>query len=88
MPRWVRHSSVGFELVGAVLGFALLGVWIDRRYGSQPWGLLIGVVLGMVGGFYNLIRQALLAAREAQVDDAADAAERLGSDGARERDED
>lgn len=62
---WVRLSSIGFELVGAVAGFTLLGYWVDRRWGTDPWGLLAGIGLGLIGGMYNLIRQSLLASRDA-----------------------
>jgi F0F1-type ATP synthase assembly protein I len=48
--------SLGFELVCAVAGFVLVGVWIDRHYSSGPWGTLICLVLGLIGGFYNLFR--------------------------------
>ena len=60
---WVRLSSIGFELVAAVAGFTLLGYWWDLHKGTSPWGILIGVVLGLVGGMYNLIRQSLIASR-------------------------
>lgn len=60
---WIRLSSIGFELVAAVAGFTLLGYWWDLHYGTSPWGLLTGVVLGLVGGMYNLIRQSLIASR-------------------------
>ena len=63
-PNWVRHSSLGFELAAAILGFALLGYWIDRHFKSQPWGLLICLLLGIVGGLFNLIKAALRASRE------------------------
>jgi ATP synthase protein I len=68
-PDWVRHSGVGLELAGAVAGFALVGYWIDRHYGTTPWGLVVGVALGMVGGLYNFVREALQATREAQQED-------------------
>jgi ATP synthase protein I len=67
-PSWVRLSGIGVELVGAVVGFTLVGYWIDRRFGSGPWGVLIGVGLGLLGGMYNLIRQSLLASKEAAGD--------------------
>jgi F0F1-type ATP synthase assembly protein I len=73
LPGWVRHSGVGLELAAAVGGFTLAGYWIDRYYGSQPWGTVIGVILGMIGGLYNLVRQSLQAAREAQIDDQEEA---------------
>jgi F0F1-type ATP synthase assembly protein I len=70
-PGWVRHSGVGLELAGATAGLALLGHWIDGRYGTAPWGILIGVVIGIVGGLFNLVRESLAAAREAKDDDDA-----------------
>jgi F0F1-type ATP synthase assembly protein I len=63
---WMRLAGVGVELAAAVGGFALLGYWIDRHYGSSPWGLLTGALLGLVGGFYNLIKASLSATREAR----------------------
>ena len=73
-PGWVRHSGVGLELAGATAGFALIGYWIDRRYQTGPWGVLVGVILGLVGGLYNLVKQSLQAVREARLEDEADAA--------------
>lgn len=57
------------ELAGATAGLALLGYWIDGRYGTRPWGIIGGVVIGLVGGLYNLVRESLLAAREAKTED-------------------
>lgn len=60
----VRFLGVGLELAGAVAGFTLIGYWIDRHYGSYPWGVVICVALGLIGGMYNLIRESLAASRE------------------------
>lgn len=63
---WMRLAGSGVELAAAVGGFSLLGYWIDRHYGSSPWGLLVGALLGLVGGFYNLVRASFAASREAR----------------------
>jgi ATP synthase protein I len=68
-PGWVRYSGIGLELAGAIAGLALVGYWVDGRFGTQPWGILAGVVIGLVGGLYNLVRESLAAAREAKVED-------------------
>jgi len=68
-PGWVRYSGVGLELAGATAGLALVGYWIDRKYGTAPWGILGGVVIGIVGGLYNLVKESLAAVREAKRDD-------------------
>lgn len=80
-PSWVRLSGIGVELVGAVVGFTLVGYWIDRHFGSSPWGLLIGLGLGLVGGMYNLIRQSLLASKEAAADAREDAGKETDGEG-------
>lgn len=58
------------ELAGATAGLALIGYWIDGRFGTSPWGILGGVVIGIVGGLYNLVKESLAAIREAQAEDA------------------
>jgi len=68
-PGWVRHSGVGLELAGATAGLALIGYWVDGRFGTRPWGTVIGVVVGLVGGLYNLVRESLAAIREAKAED-------------------
>ncbi len=60
---WTRLAGIGFELVAAVGAFMLVGFWWDRHFGTAPKGMLVGAVLGLVGGMYNLIRQSLLATR-------------------------
>jgi ATP synthase protein I len=57
---WV---GVGMELAGAVGVLALLGWGVDQWLGTKPWGLLTGGSIGIVGGMYNLIKQAIKANR-------------------------
>ena len=66
---WMKYSGVGFGFVGAIAGFGLIGFWLDKHYGWSPWGVLVGVALGMVGATYNLIRDAQSAEREAATED-------------------
>lgn len=58
-----KLAGIGFELAAAVGGFTFLGYLWDRHFGSSPWGTLVGAILGLIGGMYNLIRQSLLATR-------------------------
>jgi F0F1-type ATP synthase assembly protein I len=68
-PGWIRHAGAGVELAGATAGLALFGYWIDRKFGTGPWALIVGVVMGLVGGLYNLVKQSMIAVREAQEED-------------------
>lgn len=51
-----RLAGLGFEFAAAVAGLSLFGYWIGKHYGEPQLGVLIGAVLGIVGGMYNLIR--------------------------------
>lgn len=62
----VGLAGLGIELAASVIGATLLGLWIDRHWQTDPWGLVICASLGFVGGMYNFIRTAQKAARESQ----------------------
>ncbi len=49
-------SSVGLSFVLALVLGTALGVWIDNRFGTSPWGFLICFVLGLVAGVLNVYR--------------------------------
>lgn len=68
-PSWVRLANLGFELAAAIGGFVLVGWWVDRHWGTSPRGVLVGALLGLVGGMYNLIKASLTAASEARRED-------------------
>lgn len=55
----MRYAGLGIELAAAVGLLSLVGWWVDGRFGTQPWGLVIGAVVGLVGGMANLVRTAL-----------------------------
>lgn len=58
---WGRFASVGLEIaVGAGLG-AVVGTWIDHRWHSDPWGVLLGTLLGLFAGMYLVIKDAIRA---------------------------
>ncbi len=55
----LRLAGAGMELAGTIVVAFLLGYWIDLRFGTDPWGKVILALIGVVGGLYNLIRQAV-----------------------------
>jgi F0F1-type ATP synthase assembly protein I len=44
-------AQVGTEMVVPTV----VGLLLDLKFGWTPWGLLVGVILGLVGGFYHMI---------------------------------
>ncbi len=59
-PNPWRYAGKGFELLGSILVFMLLGYWLDRKFEKiAPWGMVTGAVLGIIGGLYNLVRQSI-----------------------------
>lgn len=56
-------SSMGMELAAVITGFTLLGYFGDRHFQTEPVLLLIGVGLGVIGGGYSFMRNALRISR-------------------------
>jgi F0F1-type ATP synthase assembly protein I len=50
-----KYAALGFEFAGAVLGGILLGSYLDKFFGTGPWGTLLGALSGLVGAVYRLI---------------------------------
>lgn len=49
-------AAVSYTLVGAIILLGGLGYGFDYWRGTAPWGLFIGLMLGIVVGFYELIK--------------------------------
>jgi hypothetical protein len=51
-----RYAGLGlqFALTMALLGG--LGWWLDGRFGTLPWLLITGVLVGAVGGFVRIVK--------------------------------
>ena len=65
--NWGRVAGLGLEMaVGVGLGFGA-GLWIDKKWNSGPWGVLIGSMVGLASGMYLLIKGAIKANRVAVV---------------------
>ena len=46
------------DLLGGVLGGCVMGFAFDAIVGTTPWGLLVGLFLGIGVAFRNIIRAA------------------------------
>jgi len=59
MSQLAPYMGMGLQLAAAMTAFGALGWWLDSRLGTEPWLLLVGVVLGATGGMISVIRTAL-----------------------------
>jgi F0F1-type ATP synthase assembly protein I len=48
---------LGFEFAGVIGLMFYLGYLADRRWGTDPWGLLIGGAVGLTAGIYHLAKE-------------------------------
>jgi F0F1-type ATP synthase assembly protein I len=53
----MRYAGVGLQFAGTFLATGALGWWLDGKFGTSPWLLLVGIFLGAGGGFYSLVLQ-------------------------------
>jgi F0F1-type ATP synthase assembly protein I len=74
-PSPGQFAGLGLQFVIAMLGGLYAGQWLDRKLGSAPWFLLIGVFTGAGLSFYSMYRK-LMAAQAAE--EAARKAKREG----------
>lgn len=51
-------SSLGMEFALTVIAGGFLGYWLDKKCGTSPWLLVIGVLSGFALGLYIVIRSA------------------------------
>ena len=52
-------AGASYTLVGGIILLGGIGYAFDRWQGTEPWGLVVGLALGIVVGFYELIRVAM-----------------------------
>lgn len=51
---WVQGGS----FLGSILSGTLLGYLADRWLGTEPWLVVVGIVVGSYSGFLNMWRYA------------------------------
>jgi F0F1-type ATP synthase assembly protein I len=57
--KFGRYAGVGLQFAVAVIVFFYAGQWVDRKFGSDPWGVVVGVFVGAGAAFYGMYRQLM-----------------------------
>ena len=53
--RYGRYGAVAFEFSGGIAAGAIIGWWVDAKFGTQPYALVGMTLLAVVGGFIRLV---------------------------------
>ena len=59
MKRWytaLQLLGVGWYVSVSILFGVIAGRWLDDRFGSEPWLLIAGLLLGITVAFYGIYR--------------------------------
>ena len=54
--EYLRYLNIGFYLVTPLLVGVAVGIYVDGRFQTRPIGVIIGIIIGAMGTFYNLIK--------------------------------
>ena len=49
-------AGASYTLIGAIILLGGIGYGVDQWRGTAPWGLFIGLTLGLIVGFYELAK--------------------------------
>jgi len=55
-------TQLGLTMVGSIILGLVLGLWIDSRFGTKPWGTLVLSLLGIILGsiiVFRLVAQSI-----------------------------
>ena len=58
LGQLIDASSVGINLVASTFVGLAIGYGLDKLFGTSPYLLVIFLVLGLVSGFWNLVKIA------------------------------
>ena len=64
IPSAGQYGSIGLQFGVGLVVFTLAGNWLDRRLGTGPWLLLVGVMLGFALSATWIYRQLVIKPRE------------------------
>lgn len=50
------YAGIGIELALYIIIFLLAGRWLDNRWGTEPWLMILGAAIGFAAGFYSMFK--------------------------------
>ncbi len=62
MNRWqaaLRLVGVGWYIGGCIVLGVIAGLWLDSKFHTEPWLVIVGLILGVFLAFYGVYRMIL-----------------------------
>jgi F0F1-type ATP synthase assembly protein I len=56
LVRYGRYGALAFEFSGTIAAGSIIGYYLDRWLGSQPYATILCTLSAVVGGFVRLIQ--------------------------------
>ena len=56
---WRESGSLygaGVQIAAGIVLMAFIGWWIDTRWGTTPWIMVLGICFGAAAGMYQLVK--------------------------------
>jgi ATP synthase protein I len=67
LSKWgpaIKLLGVGFYICVCIVGGALGGLWLDKKFDTQPILILIGLILGLILAFWGVYQMLIPIIRE------------------------
>jgi F0F1-type ATP synthase assembly protein I len=53
------YIDASWQLIGAIVLCTFGGLWLDRRFGTSPWFVIVGALFGVGAGLLVFLRLVL-----------------------------
>jgi F0F1-type ATP synthase assembly protein I len=60
-----KYAGIGLQFAISIIVFLFAGQWLDRKFGTSPIFLILGVFVGAGAAFYSMYRK-LMADQDAE----------------------
>jgi F0F1-type ATP synthase assembly protein I len=64
MPGAAQYAGLGVTFAAAIVLCTLAGNWVDGRFGTGPWGVMLGVFGGFALSLAWVYRRLVVEPRE------------------------
>lgn len=71
-PSASEFAGIGLQFAASIVLFVFAGQWLDRRLGTGPVFLILGVFVGAGGAFYSMYRKLMAAQKSDGTTSGAD----------------